>query len=56
MNVNDLPRERVATEWDGGWFCDKCERLIHWKKKAYIINNRSYCRECAEEILNKERK
>lgn len=56
MNVNDLPRKKVATEWDSGWFCDKCEKLIHWKKKAYIINNRTYCRECAEEILNKERK
>lgn len=26
---------KVATEWDGGWFCSKCYSMHHWKEKAW---------------------
>ena len=55
MNINDIPRKRVATEWDGGWFCDKCDALVHWKTKSYIINNKHLCRKCAEKALDKSK-
>lgn len=53
MTVDNIERKRWATEWDMGWFCTKCDKLIHWKKKAYVINNKPYCRECSEKILKK---
>ena len=53
MNVNDLPRKQVALEWDGAWFCESCWKAHHWKEKAYIIDNRHYCRECAERALER---
>ena len=55
MNINNIPRKKVATEWDGGWFCDKCEALVHWKTKSYVINNKHLCRNCAEKILDKSK-
>ena len=36
----------VSCEWDGGWFCDKCNHLQHWKEFAYIINGKKYCKNC----------
>lgn len=55
MDINDLERKTMSTEWDGGWFCDKCEGWIHWKTKAYMINGSPYCEECAEKILKSEK-
>ena len=52
MNINDLPREKRATEWDMGWFCDKCYKLVHWKTKSYKHNGQHLCRECAEKAVN----
>ena len=50
MTLNEIPREQVATEWDMGWFCWKCENLISWKTKAFMINNKPYCCECAKNM------
>ena len=49
-------REYAATEWDGGWFCSKCEFLNHWKTKAYfpIGSHQPLCRECMLKIIEKE--
>lgn len=51
MTIDDCPREKWASEWDGGWFCYGCESLMHWKIKAYVIRRHGYCRMCAEKIL-----
>ena len=51
MNINEVPRKKMATEWDMGWFCDKCERLVYWKTKSYEVNGQHLCRECAERAL-----
>ena len=48
MDINEVPRKKMATEWDMGWFCDKCEKLVHWKTKSYEVNGQHLCRECAE--------
>ena len=42
--------KKVATEWDGAWFCDKCQKMLHWKEKAYVDqdNGDKLCKECAE--------
>lgn len=53
MKVEELERRKCATEWDMGWFCDECERLVHWKKKAYILGKKKLCRACAEKKVNK---
>lgn len=47
-DIEDVPRQRVATQRDMGWFCDDCELLQSWKKKAYILGNKCLCRSCAE--------
>lgn len=46
-------KRRVATEWDMGWFCCKCECLKHWKTEAYILHGRYYCKECYEKTFKK---
>lgn len=51
-----IERKQVATEWDMGWFCDKCDSLNHWKTKAYIVNDKHYCEKCAKEFERKEAK
>lgn len=51
MNINELPHKKMATEWDMGWFYDKCEKLVSWKTKSYEHNGQSLCRECAERAL-----
>ena len=46
-------KKNVCAEWDMAWFCDKCEKMIHWKKKGWINSlypNRVYCNECKEKI------
>lgn len=40
----------LATEWDMGWFCDKCEKLKHWKSKGYKLGKKIYCYDCAVKI------
>ena len=55
MNINDIPRKKIATEWDSGWFCDKCDALVHWKTKSYVVNNKHLCRKCAEKTLDKSK-
>lgn len=52
MTIEMVERRQVALEWDMGWFCYECDRLNHWKTKAYIINNKPLCRVCAEKVLN----
>lgn len=52
-DIEDVPREQVANEWDMGWFCDDCELLQHWKKKAYKIGYKKLCRCCAERRISK---
>ena len=49
-----IERKQVATQWDMGWFCVKCDKLHHWKELAYMVNHRPYCEECAkkEELKN----
>ena len=53
MSINEVPRKKMATEWDMGWFCDKCEKLVHWKTKSYEVNGQHLCRECAERELKR---
>ena len=42
----------VASEWDHGWFCDKCESLQHWKTKAYVENGEKFCEKCYKEKVD----
>ena len=53
MDINKVPRKKMATEWDMGWFCDRCEKLVHWKTKSYEVNGQHLCRECAERALKR---
>ena len=43
---------KCATEWDGAWFCDKCETMFHWKTLGWKKDNinRFYCDKCKESI------
>ncbi len=41
-----MKRERVATEWDGCWFCDKCYSMHHWKTKAFVEDGQKLCADC----------
>ena len=43
-----MERKRVATEWDGCWFCDKCYSMHHWKEEAYVENGEKLCKDCYE--------
>lgn len=54
MELEDLEKRKVATEWDMGWFCDDCDKLNHWKTKAYIIGNKKLCENCARKICEKQ--
>lgn len=54
MKIEDLERKKMATEWDMGWFCDDCEKLVHWKTEAYIIGKKCLCQNCAEKKLSKD--
>jgi len=56
MTLQDVERKRVATQWDGGWFCDKCGHMEHWKTKAYMFGKQCLCRRCAEEKIKKMNK
>lgn len=53
ISLDGFGRRKCATEWDGGWFCDNCKRLVHWKKKSYVIENKNCCEECAKNYLTK---
>lgn len=53
-DIEDVPRKQVAVAWDMGWFCDDCELLQSWKKKAYMIGTKKLCRHCAERRINKK--
>ena len=39
-------KRKVASEWDGGWFCDECKNLHHWKEDAYVVEGKKYCKNC----------
>lgn len=43
-------KKQVANEWDGGWFCDGCDTLHHWKEKAWVKigTRRKLCEKCYE--------
>ena len=56
MTIQEVERKKVATQWDGGWFCDKCECLVHWKTKAYMFGKQCLCHSCAEEKIKKMNK
>ena len=51
MELTDLVRKVRATEYDMGWFCYKCERLVHWNEKSYVVNGHNYCYDCATKFL-----
>ena len=51
MKLIDLERKQCACEWDMGWFCSKCEKLVHWKTKAYILGKQKLCVTCAEQAV-----
>lgn len=53
--IEDFDRKYVATEGNMGWFCDKCDKFSHWRTKAFVHNNHSYCRECAQRMCNDEK-
>lgn len=48
-------RKYVATEWDMGWFCDRCEKLVSWRTAAYTTGGRKYCQDCAREMCNESK-
>ena len=50
-----MEQKRVATEWDGCWFCDKCYSMHHWKEKAFVENGEKLCKDCYEKKLKKQR-
>lgn len=52
-DIEDIPRVQVANEWDGGWFCDICDSLNHFKIKAYKVGSRKLCRACAEKEVER---
>lgn len=52
MRIEDFDRNYVATEWDGEWFCYECDKLNHWRSKAFVYNDHKYCRECAQRMCN----
>lgn len=56
MELQNIKREQWATEWDGGWFCYKCDCLVHWKTKAYMINGKPLCKKCAEKYAERGNK
>ena len=56
MRIEDFDRKYVATEWDGGWFCYECDKLNHWKSKAFVYNDHKYCRECAQRMCDNDSK
>ena len=42
-----ISQKYVATEWDGGWFCDHCQTLQHYRVKAHITDkNEKICKKC----------
>ena len=46
-----IDKRKVATEWDGGWFCERCYNLQHWKKKANINQkNEKICDKCLDKL------
>lgn len=49
ISIDDLPRVSCGSEWDGGWFCEKCWLIQHWKTKAYKYKEKFLCRNCAEQ-------
>lgn len=55
MNINDLERCKAATEYDGCWICRKCDKITHYKTKAYYLPGKSQalCRACAEKACSK---
>ena len=52
-SVNDYERRTVASEWDHGWFYYDCDKLEHWKEKAFIVDGKPHCRCCAEKHAEK---
>lgn len=50
MRIEDFERKKVATEWDMGWFCYKCDGLHSWRSKAFVYNGKPYCQECAQKM------
>ena len=46
-----IDKRKVATEWDGGWFCERCYNLQHWKKEANINQkNEKICDKCLDKL------
>jgi hypothetical protein len=46
-----IDKKLVSLEWDGGWFCDNCYQLNHWKTKANITNkNEKICDKCLDKM------
>ena len=54
LRIEDFEHKYVATEWDHGWFCYKCDELNHWRTKAFVHNGKHYCRQCAERLCGNE--
>ena len=55
MRIEDFECKKVATEWDMGWFCYKCDGLHSWKSKAFVYNGKPYCQECAQKMCKNEK-
>ena len=56
LKIEDFDRKYVAYEWDGGWFCHKCDKLNHWRSPAFVYNGKHYCRECTQRMCNNDSK
>lgn len=51
MDKKKIERCRRATEYDGMWFCDNCERMVSWKHKSFKVGNKHLCKDCVEKYL-----
>lgn len=53
----EFEKHRAATEWDGVWFCDKCDSMHHYKTKAYnrIGMKEKLCCKCKENLKEAKR-
>ena len=53
-------KRKCCAEWDMAWFCDRCDKMMHWKTKGWFNTadpfNRYYCNECKEKIEQERKK
>ena len=49
-------RKTVCAEWDMAWFCDRCEKMMYWRTKAWynpLLPRKYLCFACKEYYVEK---